>query len=318
MSELIDYGVRVASGEVQDPHFHLTFYTAPPDADPWSPKTWKLANPALGDFRSLEDVKRLAAQARRMPSAQAAFENLILNRRVDVMSHFIEPSVWKQCGAPIDFSHLEGKRCHAALDLGATKDLSALVLVFGDETDGFDVVPHVWLPGNVEEAVNRDRGTPYALWIRQGHLFTFPGRASTDPKAVALRIAELHGRYNIEALAFDRWRIEDLRRELDDIGCDVKLVEHGQGFRDMAPAVDKLERLVVERKIRHANHPLLAMAVTNATIEADAANNRKFTKKRSTGRIDPIVALAMALAISSTPSPPEPKFQMMVLGPRRM
>jgi phage terminase large subunit-like protein len=186
-------------------------------------------------------------------------------------------------------------------------------LVFGDEQSGFDVLPFVWLPGDDVQAREDEDRLPYATWIRQGHLLTFAGRASTDPKTVARTIAELHGKYHIEALAFDRWRIEDLRRELDEIGCDVELVEFGQGFKDMAPAVDKLERLVAERKLRHANHPLLAMAVTNAKIESDAVNNRKFTKKRSTGRIDPIVALAMALAISDTPAKYEPKYQMLIL-----
>ena len=60
MSELIDYGLRIERGEIKDAGFHLTLYTAPPESDPWKFATWKLANPALGDFRSLEDVKRLA------------------------------------------------------------------------------------------------------------------------------------------------------------------------------------------------------------------------------------------------------------------
>ena len=68
ISELIDYGLRINRGEITDPCFHLTLYTAPPEADPWKLATWKLANPALGDFRSLEDVKRLALQAQRMPA----------------------------------------------------------------------------------------------------------------------------------------------------------------------------------------------------------------------------------------------------------
>ena len=75
---------------------------------------------------------------------------------------------------------------------------------------------------------------PIASGHEQGHLLTFPGR-TTDPKAVALKIAELHGRYNIQALAFDRWRIEDLKRELSAIGCNVELIPFGQGFKDMAP-----------------------------------------------------------------------------------
>jgi phage terminase large subunit-like protein len=122
---------------------------------------------------------------------------------------------------------------------------------------------------------------------------------------VALKIAELHGLYGIRALAFDRWRIADLERELGAIGCEVPLVPFGQGFKDMAPAVDVLERLVEERKIRHGHHPVLTMAAGNAKVETDAAANRKLSKKRSTGRIDPLVALAMALGLAVRHEAPE-------------
>ena len=122
---------------------------------------------------------------------------------------------------------------------------------------------------------------------------------------VATKIAELHGCSNIQALAFDRWRIEDIRRELSAIGCDVELAEWGQGYKDMAPAVDVLERLVEEGKLRHGGHPVLTMAAGNAKIETDAAMNRKLSKKRSGGRIDPLVALAMALGIAARHQAPD-------------
>jgi phage terminase large subunit-like protein len=104
-------------------------------------------------------------------------------------------------------------------------------------------------------------------------------------------------------LAFDRWRIEDIRRELDAIGCNVELVPFGQGFKDLSPAVDVLERLVEEGKLRHGNHPLLAMCAANAKVELDSAGNRKISKRRSTGRVDALVATCMALGIAARPAP---------------
>ena len=123
--------------------------------------------------------------------------------------------------------------------------MTALVLVFAGDDGEFVALPFCWLPSEtLPEAGDRD-GMPYATWVREGHLLTCPGR-SLDPKVVALKIAELHGTYRIKALAFDRWRIEDIKRELDAIGCNVELVPFGQGFKDMAPAVDLLEHLVEE------------------------------------------------------------------------
>ncbi|MCJ2044738.1 terminase large subunit [Methylobacterium sp. J-078] len=298
MSELVDYGLRVNAGEVKDPSFHLTLYTAPLDADPWERSTWKLANPALADFRSLEDVQRLASQAQRMPSREASFRNLILNQRVDVTQQFLTAPVWKACGASVDLDSLKGRTCHAALDLAASRDLTALVLVFEDDDGGFDVVPFFWLPGDdLRDREDSDR-VPYVRWRDEGYLLTMPGK-TTDPAVVARKIAELHGQFSFTALAYDRWRIEDLRRELGAIGADVPLVEWGQGFKDMSPAIDVLERLAVEAKLRHGMHPLLTWCAGNAKTTADPAGNRKLDKKKSTGRIDGIQSLAMALGAAN-------------------
>jgi phage terminase large subunit-like protein len=131
MSELIQYGLRVERGEITDPGFHLTLYTAPPEDDPWKLVTWKKANPALGDFRSLEDVKRLALQAQRMPAAEMSFRNLILNQRCDTTAQFINAAAWKNCDDEVDIANLKSRPCYAGLDLGATKDMTALILAFG-------------------------------------------------------------------------------------------------------------------------------------------------------------------------------------------
>jgi phage terminase large subunit-like protein len=164
LSQLVDYGLRVDSGEIVDHSFHLTLYTADEDLDPWVESTWRLANPALGDFRSIEDVRRLATQAKEMPAKEAAFRNLILNQRVDSTAQFLTAGVWKACGGAIDIDRLAGRPCFGALDWGASRDLSALVLVFADDDGGFDVAPFFWLPSDsLAEREGVDK-VPYRQW----------------------------------------------------------------------------------------------------------------------------------------------------------
>ena len=298
MSELVDYGVRVNSGEVKDPSFHLTLYSAPIEADPWARTTWKAANPALADFRSLDDVQRLAGQAQRMPSREASFRNLILNQRVDSTQQFMSAVVWKGCGAPVpDLDALRGRPCYAGLDLSASRDLTALVLAFADDDGGYDVVPFFWLPGNLHERQEEDR-THYVRWCQDGHLLSMPSK-TTDPAVIAAKIAELHGCFDIQALAYDRWRIEDLKRALAAIGSDAPLVPWGQGYKDMGPAIDVLERLAIEAKVRHGMHPVLSWCALNAKATPDPTGARKFDKVKSTGRIDGLQALTMALGVAS-------------------
>jgi phage terminase large subunit-like protein len=293
MSQLIDYGIKVNAKDIIDPAFHLTLFRAPEDADPWALQTWKAANPALNDFRSLSDLERQAKQAQRMPAQESSFRNLILNQRVSAHTKFIERSEWNACDGEPDIPI--GVPVYAGLDLGATRDMSALVIVHQDFNNVFHVVPYFWLPGDVRDRTDKDKA-PYESWVRQGSVIS--SGATTDPAVIAHKIAEINGQNKIQTLAFDRWRINDLKRELDAIGCYVQLVPHGQGFKDMSPAVDVLERLVVQRRIRHGGNKPLAMCVANATISRDPTGGRKLDKAKSTGRIDGIVALAMAFSLA--------------------
>lgn len=144
MSELVDYGQKVSAGEIEDTAFHLTFYGATDQDDPWHPGTWAKANPALGDFRSLSDVQRQAAQAQRMPSAEHSFRNLILNQRVSAHVRFIAKAEWDANGNQ-PRADLDGRPCYGGLDLSASRDLTAFVLVFPDDLGGFDALARFYL-----------------------------------------------------------------------------------------------------------------------------------------------------------------------------
>lgn len=314
MSELIDYGQRILDGEIEDWSFHLSLYAAPEAMDPWSEEAWLAANPALGDFRSLDDVKRQASQARRIPSKEAAFRNLILNQRVDAETRFLPLAEWRACGQAVDLADLEGRACWAALDLAATRDLTALVLVFPLDDGQVAVLPFFWLPiANLADRAEQDR-VPYMVWKDQGVLQTTPG-AATDPRFIAAAFAEIRSRYRVQALAYDRWRIESFKLALADEGIDdIELISHGQGFKDMAPAVDALELAVAERRLRHGNHPVLTWCISNAVTTRDPAGNAKLDKSRSNGRIDGAVALAMALNAMQMRPEEEPWSPMVEFG----
>jgi phage terminase large subunit-like protein len=295
MSELVDYGKKINVGVVDDPTFHLTFYGADMDDDPWCESTWLKANPALGDFRSLDDVARQAAQAKRMPAAEQGFRNLILNQRVDAHVRFLAKAEWDANAGAVDYAALAGRSCWGGLDLSQSRDLTAFVLVFDNDDGSFDILPRFFLPENgIADKSELDR-VPYDIWAKQGFLTLIPGSV-VDPAFVAEAIAEACLEYDVQRIAYDRWRIADLTRELDKMGADTPLEPFGQGFRDMAPALDKLERTVAESQLRHAGNPILTFCASNAVVEMDPAGNRKLAKNKSSGRIDGMVALAMALA----------------------
>jgi phage terminase large subunit-like protein len=139
--------------------------------------------------------------------------------------------------------------------------MTALVLVFAGDDGEFVALPFCWLPAEtLQEACDRDR-MPYTTLARKGHLLTCPGR-SLDPKVVALKIAELHGIYKIQKLAFDRWRIEDIKREFRLSGA-CRLCRSGRLQRYGSRHCGALN----QGKLLHGRHPLLTMAATSAKAE---------------------------------------------------
>lgn len=296
----------------EDPRIVSHVYAAEKGADVMDEAAWLAANPALGLFRSREDLEELAKQASRMPSAENTFRNLILNQRVSTVSPFVSIDAWKSCGDEPD--SLDGLVVTAGLDLSARTDLTAFVLVGRDPNGIAHVYPYFWTPekGLVDRA-KRDR-VPYDVWVREGYLRTTPG-ATVDYGFVISEIADILGSLDVSAIAFDRWRIDVFRRDAEALGIDLPLVEHGQGFKDMSPALDTLESDLLNGRLRHGMHPVLTMCAANAVVTKDPAGNRKLDKHKATGRIDGMVALAMALGAGTGYEPEKPKeYQMFVLG----
>ena len=269
-------------------------YQAPEGCDLLDPEAWKAANPALGIFRSEDDLREQMTQAKRMPSMENTARNLLLNMRVSTESPFVSPDVWKSCGAaPLPF---DDGTVYCGLDLSGRTDLTCLCIV-GKRDGKWQVVPHFWTPElGLADRARRDRAS-YEVWVRQGFMHTTPG-ATVDYEFVAQDMATILAGLDVRAIAYDRWRIDLLKKELDKIGSDLPLVEWGQGFRDMAPALDALEAELLNGRVSHGMHPVLTMCAANAVVTKDPSGARKLDKSRTTGRIDGLQAMAQAFGIA--------------------
>ena len=278
-----------------DPRIVSHVYAAPEGADLMDESAWKAANPALGLFRSLDDLKEQMTQAKRMPSMENSARNLLLNQRVSTDAPFVSPDVWKSCaGGVVPFNDTP---VFGGLDLSARTDLTAFVLI-GRINGVWHVQTHVWTPEKgLLDRERKDR-SPYTLWERQGFLKTTPG-ATVDYAFVAADIARICAGLDVQGIAYDRWRIDLMKNEFEKIGLDLPLVEWGQGFKDSAPALDALEAELLNGRIAHGGHPVLSMAAANATTTRDPAGSRKLDKSRATGRIDPLQAMAQAFGLAA-------------------
>ena len=279
----------------KDPRIVCHVYEGKKGCDLMDESAWAAANPALDIFRSLDDLREQLTQALRMPSMENSARNLLLNQRISTMSPFISPGVWQSCaGAVLPFGDAP---VFCGLDLSARCDLTALVII-GRIAGVWHVVPHFWTPEvGLSDRSKRDRAA-YDVWARQGYLHTTPG-ATVDYEYVAQDIATLLSGLNVQAIAYDRWRIDLMKKEFDKIGCDLPLVNWGQGFKDMGVALDALEAELLNARVAHGGHPVLTMCAANAIVVKDPAGSRKLDKSKTTGRIDGLQAMAQAFGVAA-------------------
>lgn len=291
-----------AQANAPDPRVVCHVYTAPVNAALDDQKAWAAANPAMGKFRSVADIAKQAKQAMEMPANENEFRNLILNQRVESSSPFVSSSVWKANGG--ECGPIEKKKVWGGLDLSSVGDLTALELV----TEDGGVHTECWLPDEGLAEKSRQDRVPYDLWKKQGFLNTTPGRA-IQYEHIAESLRGVFDRCDVQKIAFDRALFEHLKPWLQKANFSdremEKFIPYGQGTLSMTPALRELEAALLSHKLRHGNHPILEMCARNARVVGDSGA-RKFDKRKQRGRIDCMVALAMAVGVRPIASDKKP------------
>jgi len=280
-----------------DPKIVCHVYEAPADCDVMDPAAHRAANPALGTFRSEVELLAAAEKAARMPSAENGFRNLYLNQRVNRFSPFLAPGVWLAAnGDTADEAFAKGI-VFGGLDLAETTDLCAFVLIAFWQGK-WHVRCWFWKPAaTLEDHARRDR-VPYVRWAKDGLIETTPGVA-VDYEFVAVKIGEITGGMNVGRIGFDRYRFKTLEAQMQKLGIALPFEPFGQGHVSMAPAMDTTEIAFLNGQVLHGGHPVLTMCAANAVVEKNAAGDRKLNKAKSTGRIDGMVALVMAMGVAA-------------------
>ena len=225
--------------------------------------------------------------------------------------------------------------CFLGLDLAFAFDLAALAFVFPEEIpdptadggvllgpDGHPVTRlAAWLEFFTPKDTARERETtdrvPYLKWIDQGLIHGVPGKVIRK-EHIAARIAEASGQFDIQWAAFDKYRHKELADEMVELGVDVPWIEHPQGFRRggqlppplvgldgkpldnplwMLDSVSRLETRILEKTIEVQASEVTRWQVSSVVIRPNPAGtgDRVFDKAKAVGRIDGIVALAMAV-----------------------
>ncbi|TVP11795.1 terminase [Shewanella sp. KCT] len=294
-----EYGKAICAGTKQDDSFFAFICSLDEGDDPLNDEScWPKANPSLGHTFSEKYLREQVTQAKGMPAKEAIVRRLNFCQWVESASPWLAADTWLKCESDFEIEELIGEECFGGLDLSGTRDLTALVLYFPKPKRLF---AEFWTPNDTLADRERTDNVPYRQWVNEGHLHTTPGTA-IKYNFVAARLAELAMMFDIRGIGFDRYRIPYLLDELENEGATVELISHGQGYYKAAESnlwmphsIELFEELIESGDLEIKHNPVLRWNAASAVLEADPKDNRIFQKKKSTGRIDGVVAAAMAI-----------------------
>lgn len=290
--DLWQYSQGVAKGEIDDPTFAPILFSAPPDADWQDEAVWRDACPAIdAGFLNVAELRAKVREAEHMPMLVDDFRQYHLNIwRTTGAARYFDMSVWDSSDHALTDTDFLGRPCIVAVDLSSSTDLTAIVCAFSREDGGVDLTSHFFLPeAGLKQREARDK-VPYAAWERARWLTLTPGDV-IDHRAVTAFLKALAERYEVREFVFDRAGATSIMSALTE--ANLPVTTYGQGFLSMGPATRELTRTYGARAIHTDGNECLRWTFSNVVAVKDDAENVKFSKARSTARIDGAVAAAM-------------------------
>lgn len=294
-----EYAQKVINGEVIDTTLLPIIYAAD-GMDYDDPQAWQSANPSLGTVLSERDFKAELSAAKESPVKWNTFLRYRLNIWVDADCAWLDSFKWAACAGKLDPAELEGCHCFGGLDLASVSDLCSFSLFFPETCA---VLSWSWIPKNSAYKRSEKNHAPYLDFIKAGKLKATPGDVA-DYEIVREDINALGQRYQIETIGVDPWNSAHLSNLLTQDGFDM--APFRQGYGSMSGPCKEFEKLVLEEKLIHFADPLLAWASRNVVVEIDPAGNIKPSKRKSSEKIDPIVATVMAVGLAMVSAPVGP------------
>lgn len=292
--DLFQYGKKICEGVLDNPSFLPCLHYADESDDWTNPETWRKANPSLGitvqESWYTEEAKRATDQ----PSYETPFRTYYLCQHVTSSARWLKMSDWDLCKAEFTESDMALLPCYLGIDLGQTTDLSSIAAVW---IDGEKLFVKSWnYAPEVGAAIRARRdGVPYLEWQRRNWLTLTEGD-TTDYNHIIGQVKQIASKNKVKMIGYDPYNAQNVGNDLEAAG--LKVVRVPQSYLNLSTPTRMYERAVTGKHLSHDGNPVLSWAMSNVVTEQDFSGNARPSKRRSTERIDPVVAAVVALAAS--------------------
>ena len=296
--EIRNFAKQVLQRLFKADHFLAIIYALDdndPEGSEFDPRKWIKANPLLEVNPFLfEELKKLAVNARAMPSAHGEFLIKRCNRPAAAAAAWVNLYKWRKCGGEVDLDRLAGVPCWGALDLASTTDMVAWRLLW--QLGGYWYTwGRYWVPEDAVRLRTESRSVPYAGWVKAGHIIQTPGDTH-DYDRIQLQILEDYQRFQPQKIAFDPWNAQATVNALMNDGLPMEAFI--QGPKSFNPAMKSCEVAYTSGRLRHGGNPVLTWNAANVVARKDANLNEAPDRKRSPEKIDGMVCLFMCFGLA--------------------
>ena len=329
-----DRAIRVVTGQIKNDDYFAFVCGLDKGDDIYDESCWIKANPSLPALPTYQYIRSQLRDSEGMPSLRSTVERWCFCKWTDASSPWLSREVWRKVEVPmIDEEEIKKAPCYLSLDLALRSDLIGAGAIWrvtrtieGEDLSVLIVRSFAWKPADTVETHQQRDSLPYREWADEGHLILVPG--SIVPMAfIGKWVNDMLLAYNVQGLAYDPWRIRTLMETLEQMGIETTIKPthpgllmalHPQGFiagsrkvKDaedskeddpiplwMPQSIELVEEALLTKTIEIEFNAALSSAALGAVTKSDESDNRRLDKKKSTAKIDPMVALTMAVGFA--------------------
>lgn len=285
------YAKKLCLGDVDDDSFFAVIYTLDKeDEENWEDeKVWIKANPNLGVSVNTASIQSKINKALETPADVPGIKIKHMNLWIAEAQAYYDQNIWDTCYDPkLKIEDFYGKACRTGLDLASHIDITSHAVLMR-EGDGFAVWTFDYLP---EETVASAKNMLYDDCVAKGFLIPTKG-AAINYEFIRKEAEELAKKIRIVECLYDAWNATESAQKLSS---KIEMVKIAMNVANLSEPMKKLDALMRSGKLRHNGSPLVRWCLGNVVAKEDHNSNVYPRKSHVKLKIDPIIAILMALA----------------------
>jgi len=292
-----DYAMyeTMLNGEATDnPRWFGLLYGLDPQDDWKDSSTWAKANPMHGISVFEEAISQRAAEASHKPAALNEFLCKTLNIFVSANAAWIDRAHWDHPDALIKEKRV-ADTAFIGFDLAATRDLNAVCVLHRFADDDFEAEWQFFLPEEGYSLIPKHYQDIFRVAINSGVLKLTEGNVMDDRQVSDYIIKRYEELGTVKEIGYDAYNAATLVSRLYEAGLPVKKV--GQGMAVLNNPSKQVEKLILQKKIKHNGNPFIGWQISNTECFTDVNGNIKLRKNEAdkAAKVDGVIALVIAM-----------------------